>query len=136
MRVRHGLLATPGGVASGRRVAAAARGVADRTAPAGPTRSGARRGGQRLGPRAARGKKTGPNPTDRRKAGSKHHLLTEAHGIPLVAQVTAANRNDITVLLEMVDAIPPCAAGQARRGDARGPSRGIAATIRIGIVRR
>jgi len=107
MRVRHGLLATPGGVASGRRVAAAARGVADRTAPAGPTRSGARRGGQRLGPRAARGKKTGPNPTDRRKAGSKHHLLTEAHGIPLVAQVTAANRNDITVLLEMVDAIPP-----------------------------
>ena len=28
-------------------------------------------------------KKTGPNPTDRRKAGSKHHILVEAQGIPL-----------------------------------------------------
>ena len=34
--------------------------------------------------RALRGGKTGPNPTDRRKAGSKHHVLTDAHGIPLV----------------------------------------------------
>src|ERR1035437_3261095 len=48
-----------------------------------------------LAPRAARGEKTGPNPTDRRKAGSKHHVLTDAHGIPLVALLTAANRHDI-----------------------------------------
>ena len=52
------------------------------------------------------GEKTGPNPTDRRKAGSKHHVLTDAHGIPLVATLTAANRNDITELLPLVDAFP------------------------------
>jgi transposase len=27
------------------------------------------------------GEKTGPNPTDRRKLGSKHHLLTDANGV-------------------------------------------------------
>ena len=59
------------------------------------------------------GKKTGPNPTDRRKAGSKHHIITDAHGIPLVAQVTAANVNDITQLDPMVDALP---AVRGRRG--------------------
>ena len=79
----------------------------DRIAPARPARSGARRGRQCLAPRAARGKKTGPNPTDRRKAGSKHHVLTDAHGIPLVATLTAANRHDITQLLPLVDAMPP-----------------------------
>src|SRR5215471_7792686 len=52
-----------------------------------------------------RGKKTGPNPTDRRKAGSKHHLITDARGGPLVAQVTAANVNDVTQLDPMVDAL-------------------------------
>ncbi|MGH9903693.1 MAG: IS5 family transposase [Pyrinomonadaceae bacterium] len=62
------------------------------------------------------GKKTGPNPTDRRKKGSKHHILTEARGIPLVALLTAANRNDITQLLPLVDAIPPL---QGRHGRPR-----------------
>ena len=72
---------------------------------------------QRLPARAARGKKTGPNPTDRRKAGSKHHVLTDAHGIPLVARLTAANRHDVTQLLPLVDAIPPVhgAAGRPAR---------------------
>ncbi len=53
------------------------------------------------------GEKTGPNPTDRRKPGSKHHLITDAQGIPLVAILTEANRNDITQLLPLVDGIPP-----------------------------
>jgi transposase len=57
--------------------------------------------------RALRGGKTGPNPTDRRKAGSKHHILTDSQGIPLAAQLTAANRNDITQLLPLVEAMPP-----------------------------
>ena len=69
-----------------------------------------------VGPRRARGKKTGPNPTDRRKAGSKHHLITDARGVPLVAQVTAANVNDITHLDPMVDALP---AVRGRRGRPR-----------------
>ncbi|WP_155648206.1 IS5 family transposase [Burkholderia cepacia] len=54
-----------------------------------------------------RGKKTGPNPTDRRKLGSKHHLIVDAQGIPLAVILTAANCNDITQLDALVAAIPP-----------------------------
>jgi transposase len=52
------------------------------------------------------GEKTGPNPTDRRKSGSKHHLLTDAHGIPLATVLTGANRHDVTQLLPLIDKIP------------------------------
>jgi len=52
------------------------------------------------------GEKTGPNPTDRRKLGSKHHLLTDAHGIPLAITLTGANRHDVTQLLPLIDSIP------------------------------
>jgi transposase len=63
------------------------------------------------------GEKTGPNPTDRSKLGSKHHLLTDGHGIPLAIRLTAANVNEVTVLLDLVDAVPPVAGkpGQPRR---------------------
>lgn len=44
---------------------------------------------------------------DRRKKGSKHHLLTDGHGTPLAATLTAANRHDVTQLLPLLDAIPP-----------------------------
>ena len=53
------------------------------------------------------GKKTGPNPTDRRKPGSKHHVITDARGIPLAVILTGANRHDVTQLLPLVEAIPP-----------------------------
>ena len=53
------------------------------------------------------GEKTGPNPTDRRKPGSKHHVITEARGIPLATILTGANRHDVTQLIPLVDAIPP-----------------------------
>jgi transposase len=67
--------------------------------------------------RASRGgEKTGPNPTDRRKLGSKHHLLTEAHGIPLSFTLTGANRHDVTQLLALVERIPPV---PGRRGRPR-----------------
>ena len=52
------------------------------------------------------GEKTGPNPTDRRKLGSKHHLLTDAQGIPLATVLTGANRHDVTQLLPLIDKIP------------------------------
>jgi transposase len=60
------------------------------------------------------GAETGPNPTDRGKSGTKHHLITDAHGIPLAITITAANRNDITQLLPLVDAIPPIAGKRGR----------------------
>src|SRR5438093_1019493 len=107
VRVRQQVLASAGAVAACGRVEAAPSGLTHGVAPTGPARSGARGGGQRIAPRAARGKKTGPNPTDRRKAGSKHHVLTDANGIPVVARLTSANRHDVTQLLPLVDSIPP-----------------------------
>lgn len=44
---------------------------------------------------------------DRRKAGSKHHLIVDAAGVPLASVLTAANVNDVTQLLPLVDAVPP-----------------------------
>ncbi len=55
------------------------------------------------------GGKTGPNPTDRGKPGSKHHVLTDANGIPLSDTLTGANRHDVTQLIPLVDGIPPIA---------------------------
>ena len=55
------------------------------------------------------GEATGPSPVDRAKPGSKHHVITDASGIPLAASVTAANVNDITQLAPLFNAIPPVA---------------------------
>ena len=60
------------------------------------------------------GEKAGTNPTDRRKAGSKHHLLSDAPGIPLSLILTATNRNDVTQLLPLVDTLPPIAGKRGR----------------------
>ncbi len=53
------------------------------------------------------GEKTGPNPTDRAKPGSKHHVITDGGGIPLAATLTGANAADVTQLEALVEAIPP-----------------------------
>jgi transposase len=52
------------------------------------------------------GPKTGPNPVDRARPGSKHHVATDANGVPLSIILTGANRHDITQLLPLIDAIP------------------------------
>jgi len=57
---------------------------------------------------------TGPNPTDRSKSGTKHHVVTDAQGVPLAAATTAANVNEVTVLLPLVDAIPPVGGRRGR----------------------
>ena len=49
---------------------------------------------------------TGPNPTDRSKPGSKHHVITDGNGIPLASILTGANRHDVTQLMALVEAIP------------------------------
>lgn len=53
------------------------------------------------------GEDTGPNPTDRRKSGSKHHVMTDAQGIPLAATVTAANVNEVTQVLQVLADLEP-----------------------------
>jgi transposase len=58
------------------------------------------------------GDDTGPNPTDRSKLGTKHHVLTDAQGIPLATTVTGANAADVTQLLPLVDAIPDLSGDQ------------------------
>jgi transposase len=60
---------------------------------------------------------TGPSPVDRSKPGSKHHVITDAHGIPLASSTTAANVNDISQLPPLFNAIPPVAGkpGHPRR---------------------
>jgi putative transposase len=44
------------------------------------------------------GKKPGPNPTDRGKAGVKRSVLTEANGVPIGLTVAGANRNDMKLV--------------------------------------
>jgi transposase len=60
---------------------------------------------------------TGPSPVDRSKAGSKHHVITDARGIPLASSVTAANVADVTELPPLFNKMPPVAgkAGRPRR---------------------
>ena len=53
---------------------------------------------------------------DRARTGSKHHLIVCGAGNPLASALTAANVNDITPSLGLVDAIPPV---RGRRGRPR-----------------
>ncbi|MER7540140.1 IS5 family transposase [Streptomyces sp. NPDC097704] len=57
---------------------------------------------------------TGPSPVDRRKMGSKHHLICDGRGTPLKVITTAANINDVTQTLALVDGIPPVAGCPSR----------------------
>jgi transposase len=63
----------------------------------------------------------GPNPTDRGKAGTKRHLITDRHGVPLAARLTGANRHDSVVFTEVLDAVPPikCPSGRRRKRPAK-----------------
>jgi transposase len=67
-------------------------------------------------PAPAGGPATGPNPTDRGKAGTKHHVLTDGQGLPLTGELTAANVPEGQRLEKLVDAIPPL---RRRRGRPR-----------------
>ncbi|MFJ2574983.1 transposase [Streptomyces halstedii] len=68
-------------------------------------------------PREKGGADTGPSPVDRRKTGSKHHLICDGRGTPLKVITTAANVNDVTQTLALVDGISPVAGrpGRPRR---------------------
>jgi transposase len=106
LRLWDDLLAQVAGLERRRCVPAAARGVARQTA--GRRAVGHVAGGdRRLSRSGAQGRpKTGPSPVDRRKPGSKHHVITDAGGIPLAASLTGGNRHDVTQLLPLVDKVP------------------------------
>jgi hypothetical protein len=44
---------------------------------------------------------------DRVRPGSKHHLLTDGAGIPLLVPLTGGNRHEVTQLLPLLEWIPP-----------------------------
>jgi hypothetical protein len=54
----------------------------------------------------SKGANTGPSPVDPARNGSKHHLFTDAAGIPLIVTLTGGNRHDVTQLLPLVAACP------------------------------
>jgi len=110
LRLWHDLLAAAAGLAALWRLASPAQGTALGTARGEAARllAGGRR--QFFHSRGRRWKKSGPNPTDRRRPASKHLLLlTGAQGIPLSLILTGANRHDVTQLLPLLVAIPPVA---------------------------
>jgi transposase len=104
LRQRHDLLATPAGLAT--------KGRLETPAPGSPEQTPGH-----LGAGNAPWEKTGPSPVDRRKYGTKHHLLVDGQGrVPLAFSITEANRNDITQLMNLVDAVPAIA---GKRGHPR-----------------
>jgi IS5 family transposase len=95
--------------------------------------------GRRLragGSRTASRPKTGPSPVDRARAGSKHHLITEAHGIPLAVSLTDGNRNDVTQLMPLIQAVPAVRAVAAVRVDGLRRSTPTAATTTTSTANR
>jgi transposase len=65
------------------------------------------------------GTKTGKNPTDKGKAGSKCHLVSDRRGVPLAVMLTAANVHDSMVFEELIDAIEPIKRPRGRPGRPR-----------------
>ncbi|MEU9291504.1 IS5 family transposase [Streptomyces sp. NPDC048275] len=100
----------------GRYMGAAAPGAADRAASG--REAGLVPGGdRRLVPAGTSGRpKTGPSPVDRVRPGSKHHVITDAHGTPLAVTLTGGTRHDVTQLLPLLDAIPHIKAAPAGPG--------------------
>ena len=74
--------------------------------------------GQRIGCSKKGNAATGPNPTDRGKAGPKRHLITDRRGIPLAFPLTGANVHDSVPLEGLPGTIAPVAGkrGRPRRG--------------------
>ncbi|OKJ09015.1 transposase [Streptomyces sp. CB00316] len=83
-----------------------ARGTSRGTTQRGPAGDGRRRDRRLARQGAQRGAHTGPSPVDRARPGSKHHLIVDRHGTPLVVSLTSGNRHDVTQLMPLLDAIP------------------------------
>lgn len=66
--------------------------------------------------------------------GSKHHLITDATGIPPAAILTGGNRNDVTHLIPLLQAVPPVRGKRPRPGAARTWCWATTATTTTGIA--
>ena len=69
------------------------------------------------------GEETGPSPVDRSKTGSKHAVLTDGQGVPLVIDTIPANTPDAHQAVPFVDAAPRSPASRSAP-EASGPRAG------------
>ena len=53
------------------------------------------------------GQGLGPNPTDRGRNGTKHHLAVDARGVPIALALSPANVNDSKMMIPLLDAMTP-----------------------------
>ncbi|MEX3582573.1 MAG: IS5 family transposase [Burkholderia sp.] len=112
--LRRDLLATTARLAQSRSMGSTARTAARHVARGRADRSFIRCRRFLVGTNCWGGRKTGPNPTDRARPGSKRPILVDANGVPISAILTGANRNDVTQLPPLVDAIPPIRGARGR----------------------
>ena len=61
------------------------------------------------------GGETGKDPTNRRKLGTKRHVVVDRCGTPLAVTISASNVHDSQWMLRTVDAIPPIRTGMPGR---------------------
>ena len=106
VRVGHDMLAAVAGLAEGRGLEEDTPDSSGQPAKHRPDRLHALRRRQCNGTGGRGGENTGPSPVDRRKPGSKHHLLTDGNGIPVVAHTGPANQHDVTELLGLINDVP------------------------------
>lgn len=104
---RYDLLASSTGLAGGGRLAENMAGLAGRIGPGRCDRLVHFCHGQLFSPGTFWGAKTGPNPTDRGKNGSKRHLIVDGQGTPLAIEHTGANVHDSEMGVALVDGIGP-----------------------------
>jgi transposase len=104
---RHDLLASSARLANRWCLAEDMAGLAGRVGHGRCNRLVYFRHGQLFGSRTFWGAKTGPNPTDRGKNGSKRHLIVDGQGTPLAIEHTGANVHDSEMAIALVDGIPP-----------------------------
>jgi hypothetical protein len=107
LRQRHDLLAPAPGLEPGQRLASAARDPVGSPRPGRSDRLEPRQPGQREPAGEKGGPETGPNPTDRGKAGAKDHVLVERHGAPLADWQTAANDHDSQLFEPLIELVEP-----------------------------
>jgi transposase len=122
--LRHDLLAPATRLARSGRVGKNLATVARRVRTGRQNRLVEGRHGQLLGARHFWGARTGPNPTDRGKNGSKRHVVCDRAGTPLAVEHTGANVHDSQQAIPLIDAIP--AIKQPRGGRRKRPDQAYA----------
>lgn len=107
MRVRYDLLETTYRVARGWSLGRVTPGSSRPFRWSGSNRLVSGIGGLGFRSRSPGGSNTGPNTTDRGKSGTKHHILVDQRGTPLVAIQSGANVHDSKMFEEVVDSVNP-----------------------------